>query len=163
MENQIEIWANIPNYEGLYQASSFGNIKSIGYKEEKILKASLTSSKYLCVVLHKNKKRKTLNVHQLVAMAFLNHTPCGRIFVVNHKNFNRLDNNINNLEIVTMRENTNQKHMQSSSQYTGVTWFKRDSKWLSQIFINGKRKHLGYYNTEIEASNAYQNALKELL
>jgi len=46
-----------------------------------------------------------------------------------------------------------------SSQFTGVAWAKRDKKWESYITINGKRKSLGYHDTEELANQAYQAAL----
>ena len=48
------------------------------------------------------------------------------------------------------------------SNFIGVYWKKDRSKWCSQITINGRIKHLGYFETEIEASNAYQNYLKTI-
>jgi hypothetical protein len=160
-----EIWKDIPNYEGFYQVSNFGNIKSFHLKsrnEEKILKTTKNAVGYLNCNLCKNGNRKLYQVHQLVAMAFLNHTPNGITLVVNHINFNRLDNRVENLEIVTHRENTNKRHLSSSSQYTGVVWYKRDKKWKAQIRIKKKLHHLGYFDCELKASEAYQNALKQL-
>ena len=72
------------------------------------------------------------------------------------------NNNKNNLEIVTTRVNSNQKHLKSSSEYTGVIWYKPRNKWKASIRISGKIKYLGLFELEIEASNAYQKALKEL-
>lgn len=103
-------------------------------------------------------------IHKLVAMAFLNHTPDGtQIFVINHKNFDKMDNRVENLEIVTSRENSNKKHLSSTSKYTGVSWNKNTNKWRADIYINSKLNYLGLFTNEIEASNAYQNALKQIL
>lgn len=82
--------------------------------------------------------------------------------VVNHKNFIRTDNRAVNLEIVTSRENSNLKHLKSSSQFTGVSWYKRSKKWVAMITNEGKNKNLGYFTDEKEAHNAYQNALKQI-
>lgn len=82
--------------------------------------------------------------------------------MVNHKNFIRTDNRVDNLEIVTSRENTNQKHFKNSSQYIGVCWHKASEKWHSSIHIKGKLKYLGLFLTELEAHNAYQNKLLSL-
>lgn len=81
---------------------------------------------------------------------------------MNHKDFNRKNNNVENLEIITHRENSNRKHIKSTSQYVGASWFKRTNKWRANIQINGKQKSLGYFTTELEAHEAYQNALEKL-
>lgn len=169
-----EIWKDIPKYEGHYQASNLGRIKSLQRKrkhpsgtgtttvKERILKAAVSPMGYLTLRLSKDGKKKTLTVHKLVAMAFLNHTPCGHKMVVNHINFNKQDNRVCNLEIVTQRENANRKHLKSTSDFVGVYWAKGKNKWGSSIILNGKQKHLGYFKKEIEAHNAYQNKLKEI-
>ncbi len=173
MENQIEIWKDVVGHEGIYKVSNLGNVKSlsrISYKrgkypfttKEKIMKLSSDTSGYLIVVLNKNNIKKTRTVHQLVAESFLNHKRCGRLLVVNHKDFNKQNNNVNNIEIVTTRENSNRKHIKSSSQYVGVHWYKKYQKWASCIVIGRKIKFLGYFEDELEASQAYQNALSNI-
>lgn len=109
-----EIWRNIKGYEGFYQVSNLGRIKSIerhvitkhGKKlpiKEKIIKQRTTNCGYKRVELNKNGKGKSYNVHRLVAQTFL------KDFVenlqVNHKNGIKSDNNVFNLEMVTAKEN----------------------------------------------------------
>lgn len=159
----MEIYKCFLDYEGLYEVSNYGNIKSLGNnkkRKEKLLKPTVNSTGYFIVSLCKNGTRKNRKVHQVVAEVFLNHKPNGLVMVVNHKDFNKLNNHIDNLEIVTNRENTNQKHRKSTSQYTGVCWDKLNNKWIAQILVSGKSKHLGRFVNEIEAHNAYQSALK---
>jgi len=167
----MEIWKDIPGYEGYYQVSSLGGVKGLtrvvkkrdGTRtvKEKILNQSKDNNGYLKVSLCKNGKEKTFRIHQLVCMSFLNHNPYNKkSLVVNHKNFTRTDNRLENLEIITHRENTNQKHLPSSSKHTGVTWEKSRKKWLSQIVVCGKVKKIGRFNCEIEASEAYKEYLK---
>tara|TARA_R110000764_G_scaffold187293_2_gene272692 strand:+ start:389 stop:877 length:489 start_codon:yes stop_codon:yes gene_type:complete len=158
----IEEFKDIPNHEGLYQVSNLGRVKSFKGKTERILKPTASKGCYLHVGLNKDGKRKTIRVHQLVAMAFLGHTPCGHKLVVNHKNFIRYDNRAENLELDTARNNTNQKHLKSSSEYVGVNWSKSREKWMASIHINGKTKYLGVFTCEIKASKAYENALLNL-
>lgn len=157
-----EIWKTIEGYED-YQVSNYGRVKSKKCSKEKISKLSITKHGYYTISLYKDKIKKTMNVYQLIAIAFLNHKPCGMDLVVNHKDFNKLNNHVDNLEIVTQRENTNKKHIKSISVFTGVTWCKSNKKWVSQILINNKKIHLGYFLNEIDAHNAYQNKLKKII
>ncbi len=90
------------------------------------------------------------------------HIPYNHNLVVNHKNFIRTDNRLENLEIVTARENTNRKHLKSSSIYTGVCWDKNRKKWFSSIKFLGKDIFLGRFDCELEAKNAYDKKLIEL-
>lgn len=152
-----EIWKPIKDFED-YQISSFGRVKSLKFGKERILKLCIDSHNYYYVCINK----KTFRVHQLIAFTFLKHKPYNHKLVVNHKDFNRLNNHIDNLEIVTNRENCNKKHIKSSSKYTGVSWVKSRMKWNSYIFIYGKQKNLGYFDTEILAHIAYQDKLKEI-
>ena len=167
-----EIWKDIPNYEGYYQVSNLGRVRKyktkklrsiFDEKEElfKIHKQRVNEHGYYIITLRKLKEIKTFKVHKLVAMAFLNHIPCGMKLVVNHKNFDRLDNRLENLEIVSHRENSNQKHLKSSSIYTGVIVDKRrDNYFISQITIKSQSVHLGYCKDEKQASEMYELAVK---
>lgn len=159
----IEEWKDILGYEGLYKVSNLGNIKSLKFQKEKVLKLQTNTKGYFIVNLYKNKKMKSHQIHQLVAIAFLNHVPCKMELVINHINFDKKDNKVSNLEIVTNRENSNRKHLKSTSKYTGVSFEKDRNKWLAQIKINGKRVLLGRFSNEIDASNAYQSKLKEII
>ncbi|AKG94207.1 HNH homing endonuclease [Polaribacter phage P12002L] len=158
-----EIFKTIPNYEGLYQVSDLGSVKSLIYSKERILNQNNDKDGYLLVSLYKDKKAKRFKVHQLVAMAFLNHEPCGLKLVINHINFNKADNRVGNLEIVTNRQNSNQKHLKSSSKYVGVYWNKANNKWKSSIRIGKNKKYLGYFINEYNAHLAYQKALKDII
>ena len=112
----MEIWKNIKGYEGLYQVSDQGRVKSLertiikkdGRKftvKERVLKPGVTKDGYLIVALHAGDKQKTLTVHRLVCTAFhenLENKPC-----VNHINENKTDNRASNLEWCTYKENNN--------------------------------------------------------
>ena len=152
-----EIYKDVIGYEGIYQVSNFGNVKSC--KTGLIRNYYLEKNGYYSITLRKNGTGNTRKVHQLVAESFLNHKRCGYKLVINHIDFNKINNKVDNLEIVTNRENSNRKHIESSSKYVGVQWNTEKRKWKSTIRINGNRNHLGYFNNELEASEAYQEAL----
>ncbi len=159
----MEIYKDVVGYEGDYQVSNLGNVKSIKFNKERHLKPSNHKMGYLVVGLCIKNIAKTKLIHQLVAEAFLNHKICNYKLVVNHIDFDKTNNNVDNLEIVTQRENTNKNHLKSSSKYIGVFWNKRNNKWQSSITINRKSKHLGLFINELEASKAYQKELNNLI
>jgi hypothetical protein len=167
--NNTELWKDIPNYEGLYQVSNLGSVKSLSNdkkRKEKILKPSKDGKGYYIISLCKEGGKKTIRVHVLVAMAFLGHKPDGTMKIVpDHKDTDKLNNRADNLELITNRENIERYWLtqKSSSQYIGVNWDKKINKWRAQIYIDGKLKHLGYFTDEYEAHLAYQKALKEIL
>lgn len=103
-----EIWKDVKGYEGLYQVSNYGRIKSLNYnnwKREEILKNKLHRDGYLKVTLGGKDKLKYCLVHRIVAEAFIpnpNNYP-----QVNHKDENKQNNNVNNLEWCTAKYNSN--------------------------------------------------------
>jgi hypothetical protein len=157
-----EKYKDIPGYEGLYQASNMGNIRNV--RTGRLLKSCFSGPKrdYLKVCLSKNGKVKTLKIHKLVAMAFLNHIPNGMNIVVDHINNIPTDNRLKNLQLISQRENLSKDKKGCSSRYVGVDWDKQCKKWGSRIRINKKLIHLGYFHDELEASNTYQSALENI-
>lgn len=107
-----EIWKDIKNFEGLYQISNYGRVKSLPKKrnskfnnKEIILKQFKNTNGYFQIDLWKNNKGKHILVHKLVAQTFLknpNHYP-----FVNHKDENKLNNCVNNLEWCNAKYNCN--------------------------------------------------------
>jgi hypothetical protein len=157
-----EIFKDIIGYEGIYQVSNLGNVKSFKRNKEKLLSPCAGKSGYKHFIAIKQNKRKTLKVHQEVAKCFLGHVQCGYNKVVNHINFNKTDNRVENLEIVTTRENSNKKHLKSSSDYIGVSFVKNSSKWCSRIVFNGVKINLGTFSNEKEAAKYYDDALNSI-
>ena len=98
-----EIWKNIPNYEG-YQVSNLGRVKSFYGLKEKILKPKITRG-YYQVHLHKNSIGKWYSIHRLVFEAFNGTIPEG--LQVNHINEVKTDNKLENLNLMTAKENCN--------------------------------------------------------
>lgn len=167
-----EIFKDIPNYEGLYQVSNLGRVKSLERTiirknginlsvREKILTPCIGTHGYYVINLYKNRKRKHFLVHHLVSIVFLNYVP-NKITVIDHKDNNRLNNSILNLQIITHRENASKKTLNNASIFVGVCWKKEYQKWVARICFNGKRHHLGYFKDEYQAHLAYQKALNEL-
>lgn len=157
----MEVWKDIPGFEGFYQISDLGRVKSLKYNLGLIVKGGKTHAGYMQVTLSVNKVKKTFSVHQLVAMSFLNHKNPSRFIHVDHIDGNRLNNNLCNLQIISCRENTS-KAMRRKSKYIGVTYLKASNTWLARIESKGERKSLGVFKCETKAHLAYQIALKSI-
>lgn len=98
-----EIWKDIEGYEGLYQISNLGRVKSL--KTNKILKYCISKTGYAYSSLTKNKIIKQKSVHRLVAKAFISNPD--NLEEINHKDENKLNNNVNNLEWCSHKYNMN--------------------------------------------------------
>ncbi len=109
-EIENELWKDIAGYENIYHVSNWGRIKSLpkkmgkgnGYmSSEKILKPGIDMSGYCIITLCKDKIHTTKTIHRLVAIAFNGDSK----LQVNHKNGNKKDNLLSNLEFVSASEN----------------------------------------------------------
>lgn len=100
-----EQWLDIPGYEGLYQISNFGRVKSFYFKNPRILKPHKVKG-YSNVELYRNKKKKQFYIHRLVMENFC---PIENMNVldVNHKDEDKSNNHISNLEWMTHKDNLN--------------------------------------------------------
>jgi hypothetical protein len=163
---QEEIWKDVPGYEGYYQVSSLGQVKSLhkGSRFGKVLHNNMRKG-YYSVSLCKKGTQKSCSVHIIVAISFLNHTPNGFEKVIDHINNNPLDNRVENLQIVTQRFNSHKDQSNYSVKSKGVNFIDRPSckkAYRAKVTIKGKILHLGYFVTETEASNAYKTKIKEI-
>lgn len=158
-----EIWIDIKDYEGLYQTSNLGRARSldrwvkgkngsIRLCKGRILKPGTNKDGYLQVDLSKNNKRKTFRVNRLVAEAFLEipeelrHLKGTRYLQVNHKDENKLNNNVNNLEWCSAKYNSNYgtaikrrslKKKKSILQYTMKGEFVKEWDSIAECGRNG--------------------------
>lgn len=170
-----EIYKKIKGYENNYEVSNFGMVRSIdrtlffnkknGQETSRsyngrLLKFGYDKFEYPSVVLSKNGSTKQFRVHQLVAMAFLNHTPDKLKIVVDHIDKDPKNNHVDNLRLITHRDNVSRRS-NKTSKYTGVCWHSKHLKWIAYIQINKKNYHLGYFDNEEKANQAYQNKLNE--
>ena len=99
----VEIWKDIKDYEGLYQVSNLGRVKSLHFNKELLLKLRLTGRGYYQIDLQKDKNIKRALVHRLVAEAFIPNPD--NLSCVNHKDENKLNNCVDNLEWCTQMYN----------------------------------------------------------
>lgn len=170
-----EIYKDIPNYEGLYKVSNFGNVigldrvvphKRWGHYTVKgrRLKLVLSENGYYVVTLVKNTGKKNVLVHSLVATVFIDRNYTSKGLVVNHIDGNKTDNNIDNIEVVTVRENSTVCYRKDkktfASKFVGVS--KSGSRWMARMHIDGKSVYLGTFDCEKEAGEAYKNKLKKI-
>ena len=165
-----EEWRDIPNWEQLYQASDLGRVKSLSRKvfggkafyftNDKIMKQSIGSNGYLFLGLQLNGLISKIKTHQLVAIAFLSHTPCGHRIVVDHKNNNPLDNRLLNLQLITQLEN-------SRKDKKGITGFNNvyfeNGRFRARIRFEEKQYCLGYFNDAETAKKTVDFVYEKLL
>ena len=165
IKNKEELWYDIIGYEGHYQISNHGRVKSLSrivnrlnsdgmFVSEKIRKQSISKRGYYVVDLLLNDVRKTKTVHRLIAIQFIPN-PDNKPHV-NHIDGNPLNNAIDNLEWTNNRENTShgRQTKNKTSGYIGVGWDKWAGKWKSQIYYKGKSIHLGSFVNELDAYEA---------
>ena len=122
-----------------------GTYKNKGEYYEK--KNSKTIKGYKRLELCFESKKKKYLIHRIIAFAFLGLDIENPKKVIDHINRDKLDNQLSNLRIVSNQEN------QFNRNAKGYT--KRGNKYLTQIYINGKKIYMGTYETEAEAHNAY--------
>lgn len=161
MENNAEIWKDIIDFEGLYEISNYGNVKScrryvnqrFGKRlvNEKLLSVGRDKDGYLMAILCQDGIKKTVKIHRLVANAFIDKINGKNI--VNHIDSNKSNNILSNLEWVSSLENNchGRLKMKTSSKYIGVSYNKNDRAFRSHIYFNGKNIYLGSFKIEEDA------------
>ena len=145
MKTQEEEWKAIAECNGQYFVSSYGRVKSFMYFREKFLNGGVNGRGYRkVIVVDKFNQRKQMYVHRLVALAFIPNPQNKKS--VNHKDGNKLNNDINNLEWMTTKENIQHawinglcesQRLASSKQVIDIVTSKKyDSLTLACLDIN---------------------------
>ena len=158
-----EIWKDIIGCKYHCQISNLGRFKTITsyhkHKEGTITIGSYDTKGYLRVYVNYTKNPKAKKVHRLVAEYFLD--TFQDHLTVNHINFNKSDNNVDNLEMLTSKDNSIDYTLKkikpnSSSKTLNVSFHKKIKKWTTKIYVNKKYYSLGTYSTEKEAIEAVE-------
>lgn len=171
MESVAEIWKDIMGFEGLYQISNYGNVKSckryvnakFGKRvvNEKLLSLGKDKDGYLMAILCQDGIKQTVKIHRLVANAFIDKIDGKDI--VNHIDSNKSNNNLSNLEWVSSLENNchSRLNIKSTSKYIGVCFHKKDNNFRATATIDGKKINLGGFKNEEDAYNARLHFFKD--
>lgn len=153
----IERWCKIEGWDN-YSVSDFGQIRND--KTGRILKENNYIG-YNQVGLTEYGYKTNHRIHRLVATSFCENE--NKYNVVDHIDNDKQNNHYTNLRWVTISQNKRNslKRNGTSSKYIGVHFYKPTNKWRAQIIINYKKKHLGYFDTEDEAHQAFRAAVTE--
>jgi hypothetical protein len=163
----MEIWKDVPSYEGCYQVSNLGNVRSVDRigrdgrgLRGKNLKKDRSTNGYLQVNLyHPLKHPRTLGIHRLVAWSFIGEQ--GDKVHVHHIDSNKENNQIDNLTYLTHRENTSlQLRNLKNGLPTGVSKTQRGYAATLRCPRTGKKYRVGTFKTIAEASDKYKEALR---
>ena len=154
-----EYWRMISGYKN-YEVSSCGRVRNT--MTARVLKPGVNSHGYYHVILSKNGVKKTHKVHQLVANAFLENP--NDLKCIDHRDGNRKNNHYENLRFCSTSQNlmNRTKFKNCLSRFKGVSWKKQCQKWVAQIKIDGKMKHLGLFESEKDAAKMYNEKAIEL-
>lgn len=145
----IEVWKDIPSYEGLYQASNLGRIKSFARNSTRggVLKQVDRGVGYYKVTLCKGGKTKQFNVHSIIAAVFLPNP--NNYKYVDHIDENRKNNRIDNLQWCTAKQNL---YFRDGVYRRAITRRGKDKRVISQYSLAGKK--IKEFKTLHEAAKA---------
>ena len=150
-----EEWRAINDYEGLYEVSNMGRVRSLGNgcsnnSKERILKPGKDGKCYLFVVLCKNGERKRYKVHRLVLMTF---APCDNMksLQVNHIDEDKTNNRLSNLEWCTCKENINHgTHNDRMAENKSIP--------IAQLTLDGKLVNVWKSSKDAERGGGFNNS-----
>lgn len=165
----VEEWRAVVGYEGYYEVSDLGRVRSVTRvsrngngsctKRGTLMRQSVNSAGYSVVQLSRDGVRVSKTVSSLIGAAFL-----GAAEEVDHRNRQRSDNRLENLRPATARQNAANTgpRRRNKSGFKGVSPFKTRNCWRAVIFVDGKQRHLGYFDDPVVAARCYDAAAKEL-
>lgn len=148
-----EFFREIKGYNKKYYVSNLGRVLSKNLITPKIMSLTKNKKGYLRVTLSKNGKSKSYLVHRLVAEAFKIKGVYKESFQVDHIDRNPSNNRLNNLRCIPQKIN-------STRDRKGYYFDKQHKKFRVRTRHNGVQKHIGYFNTELEAKEAYDSLRK---
>lgn len=129
-----------------------------GHKLSRRLVENVANNVYgYCIVRFKG---RNVPYHRIIWVLLNGDIPVG--IQIDHIDGNKINNDISNLRLVSNRENQQNQVKHRNGRLVGCYYKKQVRKWRAQITVNGKLKHLGYFETEQEAHEAYLNALEGL-
>ena len=141
-----EIWCPVKNYESLYEVSDQGRVKSLKFCKERIMKPSRDTCGYLLVNLWKNGEKKPYRIHRLVAQTFIPNPD--NLPEVNHKDEDKINNKVSNLEWCDRKYNNNYgTHNQRMAEKKSkpVLQYEKDGKfvkeWKSAVDVQRNLKY----------------------
>lgn len=160
-----ETWKDIKGYESLYKVSNFGRVKSLVRKDSlgrnigsKILKSSYDKYGYKIVSLYKNHKKTTLKVHRLVAKSFIPNPY--DLPQINHKDEDRANNKVNNLEWCTAKYNSNYGNRTKNNIANNNYYSDARKKSLANTHENNKKPIYGFKGDRVVWFPSVSNAIK---
>jgi hypothetical protein len=167
----MEEWRDCVGFEGFYQVSNLGRIRSLdrvmsnGRKRKgQMMKTRVGTNGYVKVGLRDGVQQRTVNVHREVALAFIDGYAEGK--VVDHIDGDKANNKVDNLRWVSQSvNNTNRKECNSFSGETGIEYrsdMAKSKPWLARVKIKGKTHNLGYHAKKQEAVDARNKFIEEL-
>lgn len=167
----MENWRPVTGYEGLYEVSDNGKVRTLGRSRTdgvrlpiKLLKPLLRKRDgYVVVTIYKDGKAKCAKVHRLVAEAFIGSPPPD--FVPDHRDGDRANNNVSNLHYVSVSRNNREVHKaRSATGAVGVFHTNQKSKPPFRVYVtvDYRKKFLGYFDDIASASEARALFLRRL-
>ena len=152
---EIEVFGNKLKLEN-NEIYNYRKINQYSNKEWHKITFTLSNFGYLTCLLRNNKVRRTFFKHRLIYLFYnLDFDILNSKIILDHVDRNRLNNSIDNLRVVTTQENAFNRGAK------GFYFHKPSCKWVAQITLNGKGQHIGCYDTEEEAHEAYLQAKKK--